>query len=423
MNIVPSDRELDECIVEALVAYFRRGVVLPYDLVPRSHIYPTTPHLLELHWAFGKQVSLLTSRLLTRQGELSSSTFLTRVERLDQAAGSLLAAETMLRRKATGASTLFVFNDPLKSYDLPGNRLVSYVLERALRVLASYSNPGLLTETPYGESIRSGIDSILRARRILAARRIRALEERPTPRDLSHARRSRIVLHRLAADAYDRLVEIEGGRSPSLEGLLFDSLLAPLEQWRRFELFVLVRVAVLISKAVQEIPSLENITAVLQGPAIRVGELALYWGSKPKGMTVERDLTRMEVEIRALLSHYGYGPTSRRPDIVLVHEGRHEVLGIIECKYTDGEFDSDQQFRDAISQVVDYSLDYDAANHMRRLTASAVAMKRLPSLVEATHDRGSFSGGPSALSAYDLLRGETVTSDWIQKLLRATSPG
>src|SRR5690606_13964899 len=103
--------------------------------------------------------------------------------------------------------------------------------------------------------------------------------------------------------------------------------------------------AVRLGSFLDETPWLENISGVLQGPAVHVGSLSLYWGASPRHLIAPRALTPMEAQIRAIFEQFDYGPASRRPDIVLVDDDAPRALAVIECKHTgDSIADPDQQF-------------------------------------------------------------------------------
>ena len=419
MTAAIDDRVIEREITEALLAYFRPGVSIQASWDEDNQNFPATPRLLMLHWAFGSLVVRLLRRVVERQGEISSSSASVLDEGTGRLRGQVVWPATVIRRRATGSPAVSVFRDVRRTYDLPANRVVRYVVGRALQSLQPYAGDPSIESSQYGQAIRKGFALGVRARRILALRELDLnTSSAPSHIDLLQATRSKQGLHRIAADAYQMLLEIQRGRSETIQEILSETLVAPLEMWRRFELFVVIRLAVALSQRLGAPPTLENLTSISGGPAIKLGAIELYWGLRPSELYEARPLSKNEKRSAEILRRYGLPMGVGRPDVLVADSQAQSVLAVIECKYVSQYSEPDSQFREAIQQLVEYSQDYGLEKAKQRLSQSAAVMTRLPPRLEGSSETGD-PNDPIVMSGGDLLGSSRPMELWLNRLLPA----
>src|SRR5205085_1178450 len=120
--------------------------------------------------------------------------------------------------------------------------------------LAARFNTLALASPGYQALVSRATHSLASARKIEGIAQIAAqvsLRGRPGAGALLGAGRSRRVLYRKAADAYRTLLLIEAGDNSAIAALLQDTLLGPLEPWRRFELATGLAVGTALADATQ----------------------------------------------------------------------------------------------------------------------------------------------------------------------------
>ena len=168
MNDIGTDERIQESITEALLVYFRRGGRLENPVTRVTEEFPTTPHLLALHWAFGAEIRHLLSRLIERQGEIESSSDLVREQASGRIRGSVMWPATLARRRATSDPAITLYRDVRRTYETGPNKVIRYVVERALNVLEPYARVLATSKSgthwePRDQGLDGGLVSSLRA--------------------------------------------------------------------------------------------------------------------------------------------------------------------------------------------------------------------------------------------------------------------
>ena len=413
------DLDIDRFITDGLLAYFRSGESFAPIQSP-AMAFAESQRLLQLHWAFSPDMQSLLKHLLRQHGEVVSSSTIGVQETTGSIRGPGIWPQTYLRRQVTANPSIVMYRDIRRNYDVGPNRVLQIVILNALRSLETYAGRPDLSGTPYGLSIRQTANLAIRARRVMELRQIASplaasrLRE-PSTQDVQQASQSSRRLYILAAKLYQLHRSIALHRLDSLREMLSGTLVSPLFAWQRFELFAVLHLGLALQELLRSRAHLRDLTGAMRGPAITVGSLSIYWGVRPPGALQPRLLPPRRQRVESMLQRFGLSPRTGRSDITIVDSGQMEVLAIVECKYSAGGADeSSRQFREAANQVVDYVEDYEGDAN-KRLTKSAIAMRRLPTAVAA---RGGIAG-PSdliALSARDLLQGSESLREWLRRL-------
>ena len=138
--------------------------------------------------------------------------------------------------------------------------------------------------------------------------------------------------------------------------MLRSTLIAPLDQWRRFELAVAVGIGEAIAEETGTTMQL-GVLGILSGePIIRCGQFAIFWQSTTE-LFAAPPLEPSEVRLEAIPAAYGMALGIDRPDLVIVDQKAGEIAAIIEVKYVAADTAAGR-FREAVSQVVRYARGY-----------------------------------------------------------------
>jgi hypothetical protein len=404
---------LSEEITRLLLRYFRGGCSAAVE--GRARLTAEDVEFLRLHWALSTDIRDLASRLRTRSHETQALLQQARRTGGGYARGRVLAAETLLQRCRSGNSGDVVSLEPSRNLDHGLNRLVVWTLRRAM------DDAERFCRTVPSSSALFGPLSDLR-RDLVAAGRLSAishmfhalrLSDIPSPRDVASASRHRIELYRLAAKAVNTLRNLERLDASTVRRIVAGTLIGPMEDWRRFELLVLLKAGEAISAAIDEPLHLNLITPESsQRPIGRCGHLDLYWQHRTDHF-VEREPDPGERLVQELLSAFGLGQGADRPDVVVVNRRLGRVVGVLEAKYSaSSEGSRESQFRDAVGQLVRYSRCY-AGNVLPK---SLVCMVSLPSDVEAGRPNDQC---PFAIDMPSML--DSGLADWATSITKYTA--
>jgi hypothetical protein len=356
MAAPPGDLEITDHIAGFLLRYFRTavsaGTSRPYVDASRDR------DLLRLHWAVSPVVRDLATYVLQHRHEIQS--MLTTARRVEDSTvrGRIDARATLLHRRMTGLTTAMVSHEPLRSYDSGPNQVLIWVLMQA-RSLALRFAAMLPDSASYREGVNTTIQGLEAVRRIHSISLMAAdpsAATRPGSAAVLEARRSRREIYRRAQQAYEMLVRIESGDPETIASMLRDTLLAPLESWRRYELAIAFSVAEAIAADGQKPLILNLMMGETSVPIVRAGRYSIFWQSRTHFYRPAA-LEPSEIVVRRILDVYGMSAASDRPDLVVVDDERDAVAAVIEVKYLTSE-DASDRVRSAVTQLVRYARLY-----------------------------------------------------------------
>jgi hypothetical protein len=366
----------DRAIVDHAAAIFLRyfSAPQPLDLDGPTLSMQRDRELLRLHWALASPVAFLASYVLEHRHEIQS--VLTSAVRVEDGVlrGRLNAAATVMLRRRSGMATALVSNEPVRSYTSGPNQVLGWVLMEAWSLASRFSSV-TLDSAAYKSSIEHARQRLDQCRRLQSVAQIAGgtiLNRRPTAAALSEASRSRRTVYRMATEAYHHLRKIEGGDPEAITTMLRETMLGPLEPWRRFELAVGLSAGEALAAA-QDKPIVLNL---LVGDAkrclARSGNFAIYWQSRTEFYSAP-ELEPSEVIERRILDAYGIAAGSDRPDLVIVDHGKNVVAAIVEVKYLTSE-DATDRVKSAVSQIVRYARGYAKNDNLEALIGVSVAV-------------------------------------------------
>lgn len=371
MNLVGN--EIDDAIV-ALLIRMRQST---------AQVSLSDPHVqknrdltfLRLFWACSSKVQALAEYLTRNPHEASSVLQYERRTDTGMIRGRLDARETTIRQIVSGNPALFVSQEAVRSYATGLNHLVLWVLEEARRLGREMLRTAI-PESKYSERFGQ-VTRLLEDASRLEGIRIAATQmnttRRPSAPAISQARRARKRLYQLAADAYLSLHAIEQGDETQICAVLQESLLGPLEMWRRFELYVAIAIGESLSRTLG-VPSNLSSAFGQDGMLISVGDYRVYWQAQTEHFTTPK-LEPSEAKVKNILVALGMGAGWDRPDVVVANVLTQQVVAIAEVKYFTGESnDGRSAVRAAIDQLVGYARGYRKDSDWDSLLSNSLAI-------------------------------------------------
>ena len=230
----------------------------------------------------------------------------------------------------------------------------------------------------YTELIEAAMSEITAVKRLEALReplKHVATNRRPGSGALRDAARSRRMIYRHAIAAYNTLMGIEASEEEALLSVLRSTLIAPLEQWRRFELAVAVGIGEVLSEEIGESMQISVIGIPQEQPIIQCGRFEVYWQSGTV-LFSHPTLEPSEILLESVLGAYGMNLLGGRPDLVIVDQEAGVVAAIVEVKYLAGDTVT-ERFREAAAQVVRYARGYshlDSIDNLVRRSLIVLSM-------------------------------------------------
>ena len=376
------DQDIADYTTRLFLRYFRDGAH-PVVAAPTLDLARDVELLAE-HWSISAPVRRFLDHMLKHRHEVRS--LLQSVRRTDDAMarGRIDARATVLARAVTGHPSLVVAEEPLRSFNTGPNHVVAWVVHQARlhgTKLLSLQSP----VSAYRTLIETAMAEVAAVKRLDALReplKHVASNRRPVPGALRDASRSRRVLYREAVAAYRALAGVEAGDPVALREVLGSTMIAPLEDWRRYELAVAMGVGIALAEETGEALQLSLLRAGTREPILRCGQFSLYWQQGTQ-LFQTPPLEPSEERLQRALAAYGMGLSADRPDLVLIDEEAEQVTAVIEVKYLLGDTAS-VRFREAVEQVVRYARGYadDSAGIDRLIGRSLVALSaQAPPLV------------------------------------------
>lgn len=332
---------------------------------------------LRLHWAMSPAVLRMVQYVMEHRHEIQS--VLENVLRVEDSLvrGRLDAIKTVRLRTLTGQPTLMVSHEPRRSYRSGPNQVLLWVLEQAWACTSRFKAM-LPSRSAYLEVVDGSLQQIARSRRLQQIVQISAhasSTQRPSANALNQAKRSRRSVYRLAASAYEQLLKVERGDPAAIAGILRETLLGPLEPWRRFELTVGYSVAEALAYRETSPVHLSLLVGNNRLPIARAGRFAIYW-QWATALYSPPPSEPSEAVTQDLWATFGLSSSGDRPDLVIVDELVGAVAAIVEVKYLTGE-DPTDRVRSALAQLVRYGRGYSPLSDINPLLArSLVAVSR-----------------------------------------------
>ena len=379
------DEAVTDHIARFLLRYFRAAARAAAN---RPNVDATQDRdLLRVHWAISPVILDLATYALQHRHEIQS--VLTTALRVEDAVarGRIDARATVLHRRMTGLATAIVGHEPLRSYDSGPNQVLVWVLLQAWSLATRFATM-LPAEAAYSQSVSRAVQALDQVRRLQAIAQMTGqgwATRRPTSAAALAAKRSRRELYRKAFAAYEALLRVESGDPEAITAMLRETLLGPLEPWRRYELAVAFGAAEALAESTDASLVLKFLMG-LRGPIAVVGTYEIFWQSQT-ALAREPGLEPSERVTARILEAYGMSIAADRPDLVVVDASANAVASIIEVKYLTGE-DASDRVRGAVAQIVRYSrlyLDMDASGPLlgRSLVAVSQGLEtvRVPSPV------------------------------------------
>ncbi len=363
-----------------LVRYFRSGH-LTDSSVPRLDARRDLD-ILKGHWSISEPVRSLVRYVLEHPHEVQR--LLTFQVRIDDAVarGRIDARATWLYRQQSGSPFAIVAHEPVRSFETGPNLMLACVLKEAATHagrLAAWQVAG----SPYAANLEAALQEIRKVQRIDALRDI-AIKERPSAAAWRIAKRSRQKIYQLAASALGVLSGVERGDPGSIATVVKSTLLAPLENWRRFELAVGLAAAEALAARLAVPLNLRILSGKFSGPIAEIGPYCIFW-QQQTDYYQSPALEPSEQVIRNVLAAYGLAIGSDRPDFVVVDTAADRVVAIIEVKFVAGD-SVEGRFKEAVEQLVRYARGYGESGTIGPIgNASLVAISHCaPKLSDMT---------------------------------------
>ena len=308
------DRQINDYLTGFLLRYFRTAVAVEVEQPDIDSSQDLD--LLRLHWAISGSINRLVAHLLENPHEIQAVLEFRTREDDSRVRGRLDSRATVMKQMIASQPTVIVSHEPARNYNSGPNHVLTWVLEQSWRLITRFGEmlPHDASYLGKVEGCALGLETIRRFEPIREAAKQLNLNRRPSPHAVWESSRSRRPLYVLASKAYRTLQAVETGDEAAIAEMLNETLLGPLEVWRRFELAVGLGMARALAAALSRRVSLGSIVG--GDPIARVGSYELHWQSQTDAWH-EPPLQPAEKVVSKLLRHYGIAEGSDRPDLVV----------------------------------------------------------------------------------------------------------
>ena len=352
------DQDITDYASGVFLRYFRKGI-LAGAKEPNVNLTHDI-NFLRAHWAISKPVRDFLSYLLSHPHEVQSLLQIDRRMDDTMARGRIDARNTILARRISGHPSLIVSEEQIRSFNTGPNHIVGWVVHMVASHASRFSR-FQSAESTYGDLVEAVMSQIAAVKRLEVLRvplkhMATKNRRRPQPWALTEAARSRRAVYGHAIAAYNTLRGIEVGDEEALLRVLQSTLIAPLEQWRRFELAVAVGIGEALADETDEEMQISILGSLSGQPIIRCGHFDIYWQSTTS-LFSPPSLEPSEKRLEKVLAPYGINLGVDRPDLVMVDREANMVVSIVEVKYLTGDTMA-ARFREAAAQVVRYARGY-----------------------------------------------------------------
>lgn len=356
--MIVTDGQIDDFITTLLLRLRRASARVDLDrpsINPRSDL-----DFLRMFWAATSDVELLATRLVRQPHEAASALQHCKTVDTSSIRGRVDARDTIIQQALTGNPAVFVSLEAKRSYATGPNHVVAWVLEEARRLCRQMLR-STDTESSYFHRFGHVARNLEQASRLEPIRMATSqlnLSLRPSAHAVTQAKRSRIPIYQLAADAYLKLLAIERGDIEQTRSVLQETLLGPLEMWRRFELCVALAIGESLARVTGGRCDLSTAFEA-NAPLISVGRYRVYWQTAPARYFTAPRPEPSEAKVDEILSILGLSAGWDRPDVVVVDTLADKVVALAEVKhFTGATNDGRGAIRAAIDQLVRYSRGY-----------------------------------------------------------------
>ena len=407
------DQEISDFATSIFLRRFRSTT--PVSAVNPSLDIDRDIDILRSFWSISKSVREFLQYLLANRHEAQALLQFRQRSGETVARGRIDARATILMRRTTGNHSLIVSHEPIRSFNTGPNQIVAWVVQ-----MAAFQSTRLYALQPDTSSYLTRINDVME--QILAVKRLDAIREpsknislsrRPGLNAIRDASRSRRMIYRLAIDAYRTLTEIESGNEDTLTETLRDTLLGPLEKWRRFELAVALGVGEAISNETGDSLHFSIIDAGKKQPILKCGKFSIFWQTGSEYYS-QPSLEPSEMRAKDIIHAYGMETGMDRPDIAIANDETREVISIIEVKYHTDDT-TNARFREAARQIARYARGYQCDAKVQILIEKSLIALSLnaPTLIsKATGVRA-----PASIDFAGVMNGKLT--DWITDKLLA----
>ena len=350
------DQAITDYTARIFLRYFRAGTGAG---ARRPRVEPGRDlHMLRTHWAISESVRRFLAYLLSHRHEVQGLLQYNRRAEDGTARGRIDARATSLAQAVSGHPSLVVYEEPTRSFNTGPNHVVAWVIHNAdVQVTRLHSwQAASSAYRPMIDTLMNDLTAVKRLEYLREPLRLAIGTRRPGLEVLRSATRSRRMIYRHAVVAYNMLRDMEAGDPVAIEDVLKSTLMAPLENWRRFELAVALGIGQAMAEETGDDLALEIVGGSSGMPIVRCGRLSVHWQGRPL-FTPPQVLEPSESRFQAALSAFDMSPGDDRPDLVVVDERRKLVLAIVEVKYVAGG-NAVSRFREALGQVVRYVRGY-----------------------------------------------------------------
>lgn len=407
--------ELENRACRLLLRYFHEGTA---SSATSFLLTPEDREAVQIHWALSRQVSDLCRTLVRNEATIGNA-WTREPESGYFVRGEIDAIATIVQRRMSGDARKAVFFDTDRTFDTAANQAVLTVLRLARRNLIrlhSLHLPLALQGMAFESSLL-----LTYAMRLRAFKSIRLTAESSLAkaiRDLSDARIQRVAIYRLAYEAAKLLWDCEKCRPEALEAVFRSSVIAPLDDWKLFEMVCSIEIAGAIGAISSVSPKLSLIARGINHPICTVDNYEIYWQSGAANR-IEREASLDEALERNALKGLGLSPPQDIPDIVIRHNERG-IISVIEVKFPSSNSASRiGAVRRAVKQVVRYSRLYRQDDERADLISrSAIILPVLPEQIIGKWPRSGYDPWPTCLSLEDLWDGTAAL--WVERSLLRT---
>lgn len=371
MNL--GNTEIDDAIVTLLIRMRRFAAQVSLSN-PRFQKHSDLP-FLRIFWACSSEVWALAEYLIRHPHEASSVLQVERRSDIGVIRGRLDARETTIRQIGSGNPALFVSMEAVRSYATGPNHLVVWVLEEARRLCREMLRTANTESTYAGRFglVTRALEDTSRLEGIRKAATQLDTTRRPNSNAISQSKRARTRLYQLAADAYLSLLAIEQGDEDRIRTVLQETLLGPIETWKRFELYVAIAMGEALARTLG-VPCDLSPSFCQDGMLIKVGDYRIHWQAQTEHFTTP-PLEPSEAKVSQILKAFGMNAGWDRPDVVVVNVEAQKVVAIAEVKYFTSESDDGRgAIRAAIDQLVRYARGYRDVNNWDDLLGHSLAV-------------------------------------------------
>ena len=371
------DTAVNDYLTQFLLRYFQNAT----DVTVRKPELQRNEdlELLRYHWAVSEPVRKLVACLRESPQQLQAVLEVRLREDDARIHGRFDSRATVIRRLVTGHPTVIVSHEPRRTYDSGPNHVLAWVLETAWRLLGRFRDiaPADASYSDLIQGCAPGLEAVRRFDAMHQVAKAPKAERRPSSQAVTEASRSRRPIYVLASHAYRRLLEIESGDATAILDLLNDTLLGPLEAWRRFELAVGLGLARGLSTAQGQGVDLGLFVGGGE-PMATVGKYGIYWQTATKEYQAPTQ-EPSEACTSKLLRAYGLAEGGDRPDLVVLDEQAcGKAIAVVEVKYnSSSEIQAVDYIREAAAQLVRYSRGYRSIENIETiLDHSVIALAR-----------------------------------------------